>query len=41
MIAWIDRGILSNNRLVLAVSVVLRNFDVPELRRIVSFFSFS
>lgn len=38
MIAWIDRGILSNNRLVLAVSVVLRNFDVPELEN--CFFSF-
>lgn len=37
MIAWIDRGIfLSSNRLV--VSVVLRNFDVPELEN--CFFSF-
>lgn len=41
MIAWIDRGIfLSSNRLV--VSVVLRNFDVPELSGgLFLFFSFS
>ena len=41
VIAWIDRGIfLSTNRLV--VSVVLRNFDVPELSGgLFLFFSFS